>query len=170
MHTLSRTKRRRHCKVLSYEPETACWPSRLMLLFSAMAEEKTPFQEIAEPMRTGNKYWTILGDRYPNDLEELASEVVLNGQEKAVKGVPLGALLRYFLAPMQDGKFQQGNHAHPIGKAIFVFTGGTSWTLDNLGKNAKDEERRTAKVPDFVPPRALDLSGFSTPGSRCSLC
>ena len=24
------------------------------------------------PMRAGNKYWTILGDRYPKDLEELA--------------------------------------------------------------------------------------------------
>ena len=42
--------------------------------------------------------------------------------------------LRYFLAPMQDGKFLQGEMAHPIGKAIFVFAGGTSWTLDNFGK------------------------------------
>ena len=230
---------------------------------SAMANENTPFEEIAVPMRSGNKYWTILDDRYPSDLEELASKVVLNGPEKELKGVPLGRFgalltvdrqeieslrsigslvseyvaqprpkrplsiavfgppgsgksfgitqlalalrlgeievrvfnlsqmrstdellsafhqvrdiglggkiplvfwdefdsdfegtygwLRYFLSPMQDGMFQQGNLAHPIGKAIFVFAGGTSWTLDNFGKNVIDEkEARAAKVPDFV--------------------
>jgi hypothetical protein len=58
--------------------------------------------------------------------------------------------LRYFLAPMQDGKFQQGHVAHPIGKAIFVFAGGTSETLDNFGKNLSEEQARAAKVPDFV--------------------
>jgi hypothetical protein len=228
-----------------------------------MAEEKTPFQEIAVPMRAGNKYWTILGDRYANNLEELARNVVLNGPDQALKGVPLGRFgglltvdrqeieslrsigslvgeyvalespkrplsiavfgppgsgksfgitelaktlkqdqievrefnlsqfqttgellsafhqvrdialggkiplifwdefdcdfdskkygwLRYFLAPMQDGKFQQDNLAHPIGKAIFVFAGGTSWTLDGFGKNGTEEEKRAAKVPDFV--------------------
>jgi hypothetical protein len=230
---------------------------------SALAEEDNSFQEIAVPMRTGDKYWTILGDRYPNNLEELASNVVLNGPDQALKGVPLGRFgglltvdrqeieslrsigslvgeyvalerpkrplsiavfgppgsgksfgitqlafalrpdeievrefnlsqfqstdellsafhqvrdiglsgkmplifwdefdssfgttaygwLRYFLAPMQDGKFQQGNLAHPIGKAIFVFAGGTSWTLDGFGNNATDDELRAAKVPDFV--------------------
>ena len=230
---------------------------------SAMANENTPFEEVAVPMRSGNKYWTILDDRYPSDLEELASKVVLNGPEKELKGVPLGRFgalltvdrqeieslrsigslvseyvaqprpkrplsiavfgppgsgksfgitqlalalrlgeievrvfnlsqmrstdellsafhqvrdiglggkiplifwdefdshfegtygwLRYFLSPMQDGMFQQGNLAHPIGKAIFVFAGGTSWTLDNFGKNVIDEkEARAAKVPDFI--------------------
>jgi hypothetical protein len=59
--------------------------------------------------------------------------------------------LRHFLAPMQDGKFQQGHVAHPIGKAIFVFAGGTSATLENFGKNVKEEgQMRAAKVPDFV--------------------
>jgi hypothetical protein len=58
--------------------------------------------------------------------------------------------LRYFLAPMQDGKFQEGDITHPIGKAIFVFAGGTSETLDNFGKNASEEQARAAKVPDFV--------------------
>jgi hypothetical protein len=229
---------------------------------AAMAEEETPFQETAVPMRAGNKYWTILGDRFPNNLGELACNVVLNGPEKVLKGVPLGRFgglltvdrqeieslrsigslvgeyvaqphpkrplsvavfgppgsgksfgitqlalslrpgeievkefnlsqfqstdelltafhqvrdiglggkiplvfwdefdcdfdgaygwLRYFLAPMQDGKFQQGNLAHPIGKAIFVFAGGTSWTLEHFGKNLDEEKARAAKVPDFV--------------------
>ena len=34
--------------------------------------------------------------------------------------------LKYFLAPMQDGVFREGDAIHPIGKAIFVFAGGTS--------------------------------------------
>ena len=58
--------------------------------------------------------------------------------------------LRYFLAPMQDGKFQEGDITHPVGKAIFVFAGGTSETLDDFGKNASEEQARAAKVPDFV--------------------
>ena len=37
--------------------------------------------------------------------------------------------LKYFLAPMQDGVFREGDSIHPIGKAIFVFAGGTSSTF-----------------------------------------
>jgi hypothetical protein len=40
--------------------------------------------------------------------------------------------LRFFLAPMQDGKFQQGQITHPIGKAIFVFAGGTFPNADSF--------------------------------------
>lgn len=228
----------------------------------ALAVSNSPFQEIAVPMRTGNRYWTILGDRYQSNLEEIAREVVLKGPERVLRGVPLGRFgalltvdrqeieslrsirslvseyvsqpspkrplsiavfgppgsgksfgitqlalalrpgeiepkefnlsqlrstdellsalhqvrdiglggkiplvfwdefdsdyqgnygwLRHFLAPMQDGKFQDGDLAHPIGKAIFVFAGGTSETLDNFGKNASEDQARAAKVPDFV--------------------
>ncbi len=229
---------------------------------AALDLEGAPFEEVSVPMRTGNKYWTILGDRYAADLEELAIRVVLNGPEKELKGVPLGRFgalltvdrqeieslrsigalvgeyvaqphpkrpvsiavfgppgsgksfgitqlalalrpgeievrefnlsqfrspdellsafhqvrdiglsgkiplifwdefdshldgdygwLRYFLAPMQDGKFLQGDLAHPIGRAIFVFAGGTSWNLDKFGKDVGEREQRAAKVPDFV--------------------
>ncbi len=51
--------------------------------------------------------------------------------------------LRHFLAPMQDGAFQQGQILHPIGKAIFVFAGGTS---SRLAEFARQSKRR-------VPPR-----------------
>ena len=33
--------------------------------------------------------------------------------------------LQYFLAPMQDGVFQDGKDIHPIGKCIFIFAGST---------------------------------------------
>ncbi len=41
--------------------------------------------------------------------------------------------LQYLLAPMQDGKFQEGQISHPIGKSIFIFAGGTSYTMENFG-------------------------------------
>jgi len=37
--------------------------------------------------------------------------------------------LKYFLAPMQDGEFRDGEVIHPIGKAILVFAGGTRGTF-----------------------------------------
>lgn len=67
--------------------------------------------------------------------------------------------LRYFLAPMQDGVFREGDSVHPIGKAIFVFAGGTSRTYKEFcGEDIPDEkeypqffkEFQNAKGPDFV--------------------
>jgi hypothetical protein len=228
----------------------------------ALTASDGTYQETCVPMRTGNKYWTILGDLHKSNLMDVASDVVLKGPERVLKGAPLGRFgalltvdrqeieslrsirslvgeyllqprpkrplsiavfgppgsgksfgitqlalalrpgeiepkefnmsqlgstsellsalhqvrdiglggkiplvfwdefdtdyqgtygwLRYFLAPMQDGKFQEGDITHPIGKAIFVFAGGTSETLEDFGKNASEEKARAAKVPDFV--------------------
>jgi hypothetical protein len=63
-------------------------------------------------------------------------------------GRPYG-WLRLFLAPMQDGAFQEGQILHPIGRAIFVFAGGTSSRLGDFAGNAT-AEFRLAKGPDFV--------------------
>ncbi|HEY1169312.1 MAG TPA: RyR domain-containing protein [Candidatus Limnocylindrales bacterium] len=63
-------------------------------------------------------------------------------------GVSFG-WLRHFLAPMQDGTFQQGQILHPIGKAIFVFAGGTSVRLADFAGN-RSTEFRLAKGPDFA--------------------
>lgn len=86
------------------------------------------------------------------------------------QGGPLG-WLKYFLAPMQDGKFRDGESVHPLGKAVFVFAGGTSATLEEFscvttGESAEDTRPeaggapngaqcsrtafRDAKGPDFV--------------------
>ena len=59
--------------------------------------------------------------------------------------------LRYFLAPMQDGTFQEGQIAHPIGRCIFVFAGGTSRTLEDFRRQAgQEQDLPKAKVPDFL--------------------
>ena len=59
--------------------------------------------------------------------------------------------LRYFLAPMQDGVFQEGQMTHPIGRSIFIFAGGTSSTMDEFAASlASDDERKSVKLPDFV--------------------
>ncbi|MFF3329565.1 hypothetical protein ACFYWX_08370 [Streptomyces sp. NPDC002888] len=55
--------------------------------------------------------------------------------------------VRHFLYPMQDGKFRQGEIEHPIGRALFVFAGGTSHSLDAF-EGRHDFE--AAKGPDFM--------------------
>jgi hypothetical protein len=62
---------------------------------------------------------------------------------------PLG-WLRYFLVPMQDGEFQEGQLIHPIGKSIFVFAGGTSRSMEAFGAELDEERRKAVKLPDFV--------------------
>lgn len=59
--------------------------------------------------------------------------------------------LRYFLSPMQDGTFQQGEITHPIGRSIFVFAGGTCDRMDVFENSlASTDERKAAKLPDFL--------------------
>ncbi|KAF5713741.1 pathway-specific regulatory nit-4 [Fusarium globosum] len=40
--------------------------------------------------------------------------------------------LKYFLAPMQDGKYLQSGSVRSLGRAIFVFIGGTSSTFEDF--------------------------------------
>jgi hypothetical protein len=84
--------------------------------------------------------------------------------------LPMG-WLKYFLSPMQDGEFKEGEAIHPIGKSIFVFAGGTRSSFRDFEQNISsdssenkfltEEERRKeelkrleqfrdAKGPDFV--------------------
>ena len=67
--------------------------------------------------------------------------------------------LKYFLAPMQDGVFREGDSLHSVGKAIFVFAGGTSNTIQTFcGEDIDDESEwkqfnrdfKNAKGPDFL--------------------
>lgn len=64
-----------------------------------------------------------------------------------VMGHELG-WLAFFLAPMQDGTFQDGQITHPIGKSVFVFAGGTSTSYSDF--EAKAGSHAQAKGPDFT--------------------
>ncbi len=62
---------------------------------------------------------------------------------------PLG-WLRYFLAPMQDGAFQEGQLKRPIGRCIFVFAGGTCCRMEDFSALLSGEKFVEMKGPDFV--------------------
>lgn len=45
--------------------------------------------------------------------------------------------LQYFLAPLEDGKFQSGQITHAISRCIFVFAGGTSCDFEHFAPHQK---------------------------------
>ncbi|MBU4547716.1 MAG: ATP-binding protein, partial [Euryarchaeota archaeon] len=61
-------------------------------------------------------------------------------------GVPYG-WLKYFLSPMNDGNFKQGDIIHPIGKCIFVFAGGRNKTFEKFDN---DKDKDLVKGLDFI--------------------
>jgi hypothetical protein len=68
--------------------------------------------------------------------------------DSAFQGERLG-WLKYFLAPMQDGTFLDQGTERPIGRAVFVFAGGTSVSFEQFV--GQDEAFfRSVKGPDFV--------------------
>lgn len=76
--------------------------------------------------------------------------------------------LKYFLAPMQDGEIVLNGKRHKIGRAVFVFAGGTSSTYRLFARevNSTEQERYEfvrAKGPDFVSRLAghIDVLGVN---------
>lgn len=68
--------------------------------------------------------------------------------------------LQYLLAPMQDGKFQEGQITHPIGKCIFVFAGGTRHRFQDFGeppKELNDAQLRQTWSDDFALKKGPDF-------------
>jgi hypothetical protein len=64
--------------------------------------------------------------------------------------------LQYFLAPMQDGTFQEGQLTHTLGRCILVFAGATSYKMETFGIFENDKEFEKSedfilkKGPDFI--------------------
>ena len=58
--------------------------------------------------------------------------------------------LKSFIAPMQDGTFQEGKETHPVGKAIFIFAGGTTYTMDHFSEKMETAPLVEKKGPDFL--------------------
>lgn len=66
--------------------------------------------------------------------------------------------LKYFLAPMQDGVFREGDSVHPIGKSIFVFAGGTSNTFKDFSReDIKDGEEQKKFLVEFKGAKGADF-------------
>jgi len=57
--------------------------------------------------------------------------------------------LKCMIAPMQDGEFQEGKEVHPIGKSIFVFAGGMTYTMNHFSDKMEDDKYIVKKGPDF---------------------
>lgn len=112
--------------------------------------------------------------------------VVFDEFDADLSGQRLG-WLKYFLAPMQDGVFRGKEADYRVGRAIFLFAGGTSETFDKF-RNSLDKERserpddransegssgasktesweraKQAKLPDFVSRLRghLDVAGIN---------
>lgn len=73
--------------------------------------------------------------------------------------------LKYFLAPMQDGTFKDGEAMHPIGKAILVFAGGTKNTYqefcyeDRQESQASKAEMRAPDTRQVAAPNVSEPTG-----------
>jgi len=95
------------------------------------------------------------------NLKGLLPVLFFDEFDSSVDGKPL-YWLKSFLAPMQDGEFREGEVSHPVGRAIFVFAGGTSHSFEAFARQGETDEglsleetsRRQAfvqaKGPDFV--------------------
>lgn len=82
--------------------------------------------------------------------------------------------LKYFLAPMQDGKFNDGSDIHPIGRAIFVFAGGTKSSYQDFADQEYESEPWfvKAKGPDFLSRLRgyVDIMGVNPANDRDFIC
>jgi hypothetical protein len=61
--------------------------------------------------------------------------------------------LKYFLAPLQDSIFETSSGSYPLGKAIFIFAGGSCHNFREFNKERAGQEEaefRDVKGPDFV--------------------
>ncbi|UPL01791.1 hypothetical protein LCI18_012725 [Fusarium solani-melongenae] len=74
--------------------------------------------------------------------------VVLFDEFDSVFNGPLG-WLKYFLAPMQDGEFLDSGFVRPLGRAIFIFIGGTSSTFSEF-KYGTEKKAREMGVAESV--------------------
>lgn len=133
---------------------------------------------VAKTMTGGRKIgrveFNLSQFRTPQDLCQAfhrVRDMVLGGEmplvffdefDSTCEGGELG-WLKHFLAPMQDGVFREGEATHPIGRAIFVFAGGTRNTFGEFASDlapsrspadpaqrAASERFRAVKGPDFV--------------------
>ncbi len=110
----------------------------------------------------GKESWIEFNLSQFNDVEDLTGafhqvrDVVLGGITPVVLWDEFDSQqykwLQYLLAPMQDGKFQEEQLTHRIGRCVFVFAGATSFSFKTFGPKPAQEgwtNFKLAKGPDF---------------------
>lgn len=75
--------------------------------------------------------------------------------------------LKCLIAPMQDGEFQEGSEVHPIGKSIFVFAGGVTYTMKHFTDKMEEEAYIIKKGPDFQSRINCSLNVFGPNRKPC---
>jgi len=124
----------------------------------------TQVAQSVAPGRVEKREFNLSQFASPDDLNAAfhwVRDVALSGRialavfdefDSSLQGVRLG-WLKSFLAPMQDGAFKEGESMHPLGRAIFVFAGGTCATFSEFCCDGADaavvKAFRDAKGPDF---------------------
>lgn len=75
--------------------------------------------------------------------------------------------LKYFLAPMQDAEFKDGELSHPLGRGIYIFAGGTCNSYKEFCEPVQypaiKEEYKDVKLPDFISrlKAQMDVKGIN---------
>jgi hypothetical protein len=65
--------------------------------------------------------------------------------------------LKYFLAPMQDGEFRDGEMMHPLGKAIFIFAGATCHHFDEFRYGSGDDAAKKEHARQLTEAKGTDF-------------
>jgi len=68
---------------------------------------------------------------------------------------------KYFLAPMQDGKFRDEETTHHIGRAIFIFAGGTCNTYAEFCREEGALKKRNESSKEKKSPKKVNLDGVT---------
>jgi hypothetical protein len=96
--------------------------------------------------------------------------VIFDEFDSSFEGSPLG-WLKYFLAPMEDGVFRGRTSNYKVGRAVFLFAGGTAEKLSDFVRDADTDVRRAVKLPDFASRLMahLDVLGINPPNTSSEL-
>ncbi|MGA3198145.1 MAG: RyR domain-containing protein [Halobacteriota archaeon] len=159
-------------------------PSEAKLVFpidkvaATLAKPTTQFSvaSVQDPMRfihqkgaeksLAGGYWTILQDRYRNTLDKVATQIVLEGPEAALEGVPWGQFGKLLTVDRQEIESfrsirnlvfeycKQGPQKRPLSVAVFGTPGsGKSFGIKQIAKSL---------LPGEIEVRAFNLSQFDS--------